>query len=47
MPFLALGLAAVAVAAATLVEASLGTAIAHQMVYGTGWFRLLWFYSAS
>ena len=47
MPFLALGLAAVAVAAATLVEASQGTAIAHQMVYGTGWFRLLWFASAA
>lgn len=47
MPFLALGLAAVAVAVATLVEASRGTAMAHQMVYGTGWFRLLWFASAA
>ena len=42
IPFLLLGLAAVAMAAATLVEASQGTAVAHQVVYGTVWFRLLW-----
>lgn len=47
IPFLLLGLAAVAVAAATLVEASQGTSAAHQMVYGTSWFRLLWFAAAA
>ncbi len=36
-----------AVAAATLVEASQGTSAAHQMVYGTSWFRLLWFAAAA
>lgn len=47
LPFLALGLAAVAVAAATLVESSQGTAVAHTLVYGTAWFRLLWFVASA
>mgnify|MGYP002515429454 FL=1 len=47
LPFLALGLAAVAIALATLVEASQGTAVAHQVVYGAGWFRLLWLVAAA
>ncbi len=46
LPFLTLGLAAIAIAVATLIEASQGTAMAHQVVYATAWFRLLWFVSA-
>lgn len=46
LPFLTLGLAAIAIAVATLIEASQGTAMAHQVVYATAWFRLLWFASA-
>ncbi|MGN0233108.1 MAG: cytochrome c biogenesis protein CcsA [Bacteroidaceae bacterium] len=42
-PFLLLGIAALAIALATLVEASQGTPTAHAVVYGTIWFRLLWF----
>ena len=41
-----MGLAAVAIALATLVEALQGTPMAHSMVYGTAWFRLLWFAAA-
>lgn len=46
-PFLLLGIAALAIALATLVEALQGTPMAHAVVYGTTWFRLLWFAAAA
>ncbi len=41
-PFSLMLLAAIVVAAATVVEDTLGTGVAHSHIYGTWWFRILW-----
>lgn len=42
-PFLMMLLTALVVAVATVVEDARGTAYVHHYVYGTWWFRVLWF----